>query len=187
MYKTVLLVADLQHDGPYSTHTLAARDVAAILVRDLSRHLHVLSVYAYDRIYTRGLPLMLVGPYHDEQRSRTDRHMEHTMDTYVAGLAAEGIAVSPLLRVGQSRTLIPQVATDIKADLLIMGATGRGGRRGRGLSRALRQIREAVPCPVLLVWPQYSLALGPERVEEWPNHRAYSGPTALETNRSRNS
>jgi nucleotide-binding universal stress UspA family protein len=179
MYKTVLLVADLQRDGPYSTHTLAVRDVAAALVRDPSRHLHVLSVYAYDRIDTRRLPLMLVGPYHDEQLSRTDMHMERSMDNYIAGLVAEGIEVSTLLRVGKPRALIVQVATDIKADLLIMGAIGGGGRRGRVPSRVLRQISAAVPCPVLLVWPQYSLDLGPERVEEWPNRRAYPGPTEL--------
>src|SRR4029453_628099 len=45
MYTTILLAAALQDWERYSTHALAARDVAATLAKGVAQQLHVLSVY----------------------------------------------------------------------------------------------------------------------------------------------
>jgi hypothetical protein len=45
--------------------------------------------------------------------------MVDKLEAYVAPLRAEGVALSPLLRVGNPREVIVEVATSLKAELLI--------------------------------------------------------------------
>ena len=56
MYTTLLLAAALQDWERYSTHALAARDVAATLAKGAAQQLHVLSVYDYPPMETTDLP-----------------------------------------------------------------------------------------------------------------------------------
>ena len=56
MYTTILLAAALQNWDRYSTHALAAREVAATLAKGASHHLHVLTVYDPPPIDTGNLP-----------------------------------------------------------------------------------------------------------------------------------
>jgi hypothetical protein len=56
MYTTILLAAALQDWERYSTHALAARDVAAILAKGAAQQLHILSVYDYPPVDTTDLP-----------------------------------------------------------------------------------------------------------------------------------
>jgi hypothetical protein len=56
MYTTILLAAALQDWERYSTHALAARDVAATLAKGVAQQLHVLSVYDYPPVETTDLP-----------------------------------------------------------------------------------------------------------------------------------
>ena len=57
MYTTILLAAALQNWDRYSTHALAAREVAATLAKGATQQLHVLSVYDYPLVETTDLPL----------------------------------------------------------------------------------------------------------------------------------
>ena len=52
MYTTILLAAALQDWERYSTHALAARDVAATLAKGAAQPLHVLSIYDYPPVET---------------------------------------------------------------------------------------------------------------------------------------
>ena len=121
MYTMILLAAALQHWERYSAHALAARTVAATLAKGTANHLHVLSVYDYPALPTGYLPTELASRQQEERR-RTDSLMVHKMDAYVAPLRAEGVEITPILRVGNPRDLIVQVATTLKADLLILGS-----------------------------------------------------------------
>jgi nucleotide-binding universal stress UspA family protein len=63
----------------------------------------------------------------------------------------KGVPCEPLLRTGDARDVINAVATEVKADLIVMGSHGR-----RGIARfVLGSVAEAVvrtaPCPVLTV------------------------------------
>ena len=115
------LAAALQHWERYSAHALAARTVAATLAKGTANHLHVLSVYDYPALPTGYLPTELASRQQEERR-RTDSLMVHKMDAYVAPLRAEGVEVTPILRVGNPRDLIVQVATTLKADLVSLGS-----------------------------------------------------------------
>src|SRR5215211_9193280 len=98
MYATILLAAALQDWERYSTHALAAT-----LTKGAAQHLHVLGVYAYPPVETTDLPPELASRHREELLWRTDTLMVDTLEAYVAPLRAEGVEVSPLLRVGNTR------------------------------------------------------------------------------------
>ena len=122
MYTTILLAAALQKWERYSAHALAARDVAATLAKGTSHQLHVLSVYDYPPLNVGYIPAEMASRQQDELWRRTDTLMVQKMDIYVAPLHAEGLQIIPLLRTGNPRDVIVQVATTIKAELVILGS-----------------------------------------------------------------
>jgi nucleotide-binding universal stress UspA family protein len=134
MYTTILLAAALQDWERYSTHALAARNVAATLAQGAAQPLHVLSVYEYPPVDTSALPPELASRHREELLWRTDALMVDKLEAYVAPLRAEGVAVSPLLRVGNPREVVVEVATSLKAELLILGSHSK---RGRSISSGL--------------------------------------------------
>jgi hypothetical protein len=93
--------------------------VAATLAKGAAQPLHVLSVYDYPPVETTDLPPDLAVRHREELLWRTDTLMVDKLEAYVAPLRAEGVEVSPILRVGNPREVIAEVATSLKADLLI--------------------------------------------------------------------
>jgi len=148
----ILLAAALQHWERYSAHGLAARAVAATLAKGTANHLHVLSVYDYPSLPTGYLPTELASRQ-QEELLRTDTFMVHKMDAYVAPLRAEGVEITPILRVGHPRDLIVQVATTLKADLLILGSHSKRGLLDIALGGTAQQVSKSAPCVVVLVSP----------------------------------
>jgi nucleotide-binding universal stress UspA family protein len=80
--------------------------------------------------------------------------MVDKLDAYVAPLRAAGVAVSPILRVGNPRQVIVEVATRLKADLVILGSHSKRGLLDIALGGTAQQVSKAAPCLVLLVSPQ---------------------------------
>jgi len=155
MYTTILLAAALQDWERYSTHALAARDVAATLAKGAAPPLHVLSVYAYPHVDTTDLmPPELAARHREKLLLQTDTLMVDKFEAYVAPLRAEGVEVSPILRVGNPREVIVEVATSLKADLLILGSHSQRGLLDIMLGGTAQQVSKAAPCLVLLVSPQ---------------------------------
>ena len=154
MYTTILLAAALQDWERYSTHALAARDVAATLAKGAAQQLHVLSVYDYPPVDTADLPPDLAIRHREDLLRRTDMLMVDKLDAYVASLRAEGVEVSPILRVGNPREVIVEVATSLKADLLILGSHSQRGLLDIVLGGTAQQVSKAAPCLVVLVSPQ---------------------------------
>ena len=154
MYTTILLAAALQDWERYSTHALAARDVAATLAKGAVQPLHVLSVYDYPPVETPDLPPEVAVRHREESLWRTDQLMVDTLEAYVAPLEAEGIAVSRILRVGNPREVIVEVATSLKAELLILGSHSKRGLLDIVLGGTAQQVSKAAPCVVVLVSPQ---------------------------------
>lgn len=151
---TILLAVALQPWEQHRAHALAVREVATALARGTSQQLHVLSVYDYTNIDTFGLPPAIADAYRDEQRQRLDVSLEQRLQAYVAPVKAAGIWVSQVLRVGKPRDVIVQVATEIGADLLIIGTRSKRGLWDMVLGSTARQVRKHAPCPVLLVTPK---------------------------------
>ena len=155
MYNTILLAAALQRWDRYSAHALAARDVATAFARAASKPLHVLSAYEYE--YMRTIPEItteLQAKFREMSIHQTDSLMIGQLDEYVAPLLAAGIEVSKILRVGNPREIIVQVATSIQADLLIMGSHSKRGLVDISLGGTAQQVSRHAPCTVIMVAPR---------------------------------
>src|SRR4029453_2522995 len=122
-----MLVAALQDWERYSPHALAARAVAATLAKGAAQPLHILSVYAYPPVDTTDLPPELAVRHREDLLQRTETLMVDKLEAYVAPLCAKGVAVSPILRVGNPREVIVEVAASLKAELLILGGHSQRG------------------------------------------------------------
>ena len=154
MYTTILLAAALQNWERYSAHAVAARNIAMTLAKGAAQQLHVLSVYDYPPLETTNLLPDLAVRYREDRLRRTDTLMVDKLEAYVAPLRAEGVAVSPILRVGNPREVIVEVATSLKADLVILGSHSKRGLLDIVLGGTAQQVSKAAPCLVLLVSPQ---------------------------------
>jgi nucleotide-binding universal stress UspA family protein len=153
MYHTVLLAAALQRWDRHSIHALAARDVAAALVRGTSKRLHVLSAYDCEYI-PRTLPAGMAAALRQEEQERTETIMAQKMEEYIAPLRAEGLEVSKILRVGPPREVISQVAKEVQADLLVLGTHSKRRVFEVALGGTARHVSQHVACTVVLVSPQ---------------------------------
>jgi nucleotide-binding universal stress UspA family protein len=80
--------------------------------------------------------------------------MVHKMDAYVAPLQGLGVEITPILRRGNPRDVIVQVATNLKADLLILGSHSKRGLMDIALGGTAQQVGKTVPCAVVLVSPK---------------------------------
>jgi nucleotide-binding universal stress UspA family protein len=154
MYTTILLAAALQKWERYSAHALAAREVAATLAKGTGKHLYVVSVYDYPSLTIGYLPAEIASRQQDELWRRTDTLMVHKMDAYLAPLHSLGVEITPILRTGNPRDVIVQVATNLKADLLILGSHSKRGFMDIALGGTAQQVGKTAPCPVVLVSPK---------------------------------
>lgn len=155
MYNSILLSVALQDWERYSGHTLAAREVAAILARGAATPLHVLSVYEYARIpVPAGLNPEMAARHRSDMQQRTDGLMERQMNDFIAPLKEAGIEVKKILRVGNAREVIVEMARNIMADLLIIGSHSKRGIIDIALGGTARHITHAAPCTVLMVSPK---------------------------------
>jgi nucleotide-binding universal stress UspA family protein len=129
--------------------------VAGALARQAER-LHVLSVHEYEPVRTpaSGLPLEMSAKLGEQQIAQTDSLMQQKLDDYVGPLLAQGIPVTPLLRVGSPRHVIVEVATEVEADLLLMGSRSKRGFLDIALGSTAHHVVGHAPCTVLMVAPR---------------------------------
>jgi nucleotide-binding universal stress UspA family protein len=155
MYRNILLAAAFQNWEHYSTHALAARDVAATLARHAER-LHVLTVYEHEAVrIPAGVPAEMAAKLREQQTGGVDRMVAEKMDDYVAPLLGQGLPVAKILRLGSSpRHLIMEVAQEIDADLLVIGSHSKRGLLDIALGGTARHLSEHAPCPVVMVAPK---------------------------------
>ena len=85
---------------------------------------------------------------------RTDDLMVQKMNDYLAPLHDQGLTLAPILRVGNPRDVIPEVATSMQADLLILGSHSKRGLLDIVLGGTAQQVSRSTPCTVVLVSPQ---------------------------------
>jgi nucleotide-binding universal stress UspA family protein len=156
MYNTILLAAALQDWERYSAYALSAREVAAALARGASKHLHIVSVYEYNGLETSGLPAEAMARHREDIIHRTDDLMQQKLAEYVAPLRTDELEVSTILKVGNPRLEIVKVATEIQADLLIIGTHSKRSFFDIFLGGTAQQVSKYAPCTLLLVAPKIS-------------------------------
>src|SRR5437879_3280833 len=155
MYRNILLAAALQRWDRYSAHALAAREVAGAMALSAAHQLHVLSVYDYSfKAPASGLPAEMVAKLREEDLRRTNSLMEQKVEDYIAPLKAIGLEVTTFLRVGDARSVIVQLATEIKPDALIIGSHSKRSFLDIALGGTAKYVSQHVSCTVILVSPE---------------------------------
>jgi nucleotide-binding universal stress UspA family protein len=81
------------------------------------------------------------------------RHRLQAKARRVCGKEA-GIAVKTILRVGNPREVIVQMALSVMADVLIIGSHSKRGLIDVALGGTARHITSRAPCTVLMVSPK---------------------------------
>src|SRR5262245_35489724 len=157
MYNSILLAAALQPWDRYRGHALTARDLAAVLGRQ-ARRLHVLTVYQHGptRVPTSGLSADMAAQVREQHIEQTDRSMAEKIDEYVAPLVSQGLSVSKILRVGSPRHVIVEVASEVEADLLVIGSHNKRGLLDIALGDTARHVSTHASCAVVMVAPKKS-------------------------------
>jgi universal stress protein A len=153
MYHTILLATALQDWKRYSAHALQAREVAATLAHAASKHLHILRVYEYRDLESRNLPADAMARHREDMMRRTDDFMQQKLTEYAAPLRAENLQVSTILKVGNPRLEIVKVATEIQAELLIIGTHSKRSVFDIFLGGTAQYVSKCAPCTLLLVAP----------------------------------
>jgi nucleotide-binding universal stress UspA family protein len=155
MYNNILLAIALQKWERYSVHALAARDIAATLARH-AKQLSVLTVYEHEpaRLPNSGVSAEMVARMREQYIEQTDQEVAEKMNQFVAPLVSEGLTVSKIVRLGSPRHVIVEAASEIEADLLVIGSHSKRGLLDIALGDTARHVSAHAPCTVLMVTPK---------------------------------
>jgi len=129
----------LAYDG--SPHSLAALRLLAHFPLPAHARITVLAATGALVLPPRG------GGDPDEV---VDPHLTEATARAVEELHMAGRAATPLVRHGDAKRAILAAATELDADLVVMGARGVGGFRGMVLGSVSRAVSKAAPCAVLV-------------------------------------
>jgi nucleotide-binding universal stress UspA family protein len=84
-------------------------------------------------------------------REGARRWAETTLEEWVGKARAEGLGARAALRTGVPHQEIVALARDERADLVVIGTTGRGGLNRALLGSVADRVVRLAPCPVLTV------------------------------------
>lgn len=131
----ILLAVALQRYLDITPHALVARDVAMDLASLHKAGLFVLTTEFH-------LALMPEGESTEDKLKR-----------FMAPILEKGIKAESLLREGSPRKLIPQVAREVGADLIVLGSHSKRGILDTRLGGTARAVIENAPCRIILTAP----------------------------------
>jgi nucleotide-binding universal stress UspA family protein len=154
MSQQILLAVALQESEEFTPHDLAARGAAAALAKGEGDKLSVLSVYDYGKIKEPGLPAEQAARYREDMMRRVDAQMETKMKAFLAGVQEAEIEITPILRAGEPRKAIIEVAEHLPAHLLVIGAPSKRGVFDAVLGDTAAYVSRHAPCPVVTVTPR---------------------------------
>ena len=133
MEKPILLAVALQRYADVTPRAKAVREVATDMARFYQSPLTVLTIHVQ-------LALMPEGESTEEKMAR-----------FVAPLIEQGLQVESIVREGSPRTLIPDVAKEIGARLIVMGTHSKRGILDTVVGGTAKAVIADAPCRVLLV------------------------------------
>jgi nucleotide-binding universal stress UspA family protein len=153
MYQHILLAVALQRWEEFSSHALAARNAAVALARGAGAKLSVLSVYEYEELEVSSLGPEELGRFRESQMQRIDTLMQQKMKTFLDDIATEELNITPLLKVGDARTLILRTADGLGVDLMVIGAHSKRSFLDVLLGGTAAYVGRHAFCPVIMVQP----------------------------------
>jgi nucleotide-binding universal stress UspA family protein len=153
MYQHILLAVALQRWEEFSPHALAARDAAVAMAKGAGAKLSVLSVYEYEDLDISGIASEELGRFRETQMQRIDALMNQKMKAFLDGVPKDDLAITPLLKVGEPRSLIIRTADSLGVDLLIVGAHSKRSFLDVLLGGTAAYVGRHAFCPVIMVQP----------------------------------
>jgi nucleotide-binding universal stress UspA family protein len=153
MPHTTILFVHLQYDAPNSPQSCALRALAATIARTSAPPLYLVGGYAYDDFDTDSLPLAVARAVRSAHQAHTDTAMAAQLQAHVAALAAEQVAVIPLLRAGAPQTVLAQVASELDAAAVLVGMAQAHQGFAVALGGSYEALQAALPCPVCRAIP----------------------------------
>lgn len=154
MYQQILLAVALQQWEEFTSHALAAGEVAAALAKGSGAKLAVLSVYDYGEIKQPSVSAEMAARYREDMMQRIDGSMETKMKAFLAGVQAMDNAITPIVQAGEPRKTILDVAERLPADLLVIGAHNKRSVLDVVLGGTAGHVSRHATCPVIMVTPR---------------------------------
>lgn len=148
MLQPTILFVHLQYDAPNSPQSRALRALATRVIRPSAHPLYLVGGYAHDDFDTDSLPLAVARAVRLAHQARTDAVMAMQLQAHVAALAAAHVAVTPLLRAGEPRTVLVQAARECNAALVLVGISQPPQSFAIALGGTYAALQAALPCPV---------------------------------------
>jgi nucleotide-binding universal stress UspA family protein len=131
----------------FSEHSRKALDTAAELARNFDSELHL--VHGFE------LPFPVLTPYEvalpDNFVGDARAAARRELDALEKKLTDSGVNVTAHLRDGPPDIAINELATEIDADLIVMGTRGNSGLKHVLLGSVAERTLRHAPCPVLTV------------------------------------
>jgi nucleotide-binding universal stress UspA family protein len=125
----------------------AALDWAIDLAKDLDARIVLAHVFDLPIV---GLPdaAILVGA---QTAARLTDEAQSALDAEVARVKDRGVSIKPALRQGDPRELVPVVAADVGAKLIVVGSHGRTGVLRGLLGSVAEDIMRHSPVPITVL------------------------------------
>lgn len=157
MYQKILVSVALQGEENLSSYAEAAREAAVGMAKGANSCLHVLTVYDYDEITSTQIPPDLPSDvavrYREDRMRRIDEEVKKKMEAFVSGINVLGVSATDLIKLGDPKDLIVEVAEEIEADLIIIGSHSKRNIFDIGLGGTANAVAKKAPCPVMMMSP----------------------------------
>jgi nucleotide-binding universal stress UspA family protein len=140
-FETILVPVD------FSEHSKEALDTAVQLARLFGSTIHVLHCY---HIQTAGIsPYGIVLPtgYYEDIREAAEKRLNDWREKVLS----EGVKVESIISADSPSLAINLAATEIQANLIVMGTRGLSGLKHAMLGSVAERVVRLAPCPVLTV------------------------------------
>ena len=121
-----------------------ALDAAIALARTCKSELFLVSIIELPR-YPGA-----IDEIDDERRTAEDYYRE-TQGRAVERITSEGLVVHTAIRPGHAAQTLPAYATEVGADLLVIGHSGHSAVWGKLLGTTADKVVDLAPCSVLIV------------------------------------
>jgi nucleotide-binding universal stress UspA family protein len=132
------------HD--FSETSAAALDYALGLAQKLGARVTI--VHAYE-LPSYGAPEVLILA--TDWTKQVEVVAREALDKIIVAVRSRGFDAQPALRKGTAWREIDATATEMKADLIVVGSEGRSGLGRALLGSVAEKVVRTAPCPVLVV------------------------------------
>jgi nucleotide-binding universal stress UspA family protein len=144
-FKRILCAVDFSRDSVEGFH------VAVELARAQSAYLHVLHVSEAQPVVSEWLPIGGLGEVAIQIEEKASAAMESLVRSAKKSLT--GLAVTPEVTTGRAFVEIVNRATELKADLIVLGSKGAASLEDIIVGSTAERVMKTAGCSVLIARP----------------------------------